>query len=357
MAGGARQCRAAVLAAAFFCALISLTGCASTSYLGIPLAAGAADPALQDLARSARSGDKHAQLELGIRYEEGRGVAVDLTRAERLYRSAALQAGGVRIAHLPAVGRNGGSAAVPISAGRVVPGLAEAEARLAALQARRGSGRPTAPPTDTFFREDGSGSGASDPLAEAFATLIRIELHSDRCFGIGREGMERYSDYAWRCITTSALPANCTQYPDAILRAVRFIRFNPSFTLLQASAVEAIERCVAPRERSIDDVYASRARANLLDLVLLNLGHATETQTRYVATYLASYETHGPRHPPVRQFSESMCRRLLGGISVEPASFWLLFCNSGNLDFSDRAQRTRQIDDALSERGIHASRN
>lgn len=37
----------------------------------------------------AAAGDKRGQLELGIRYEEGRGVPSNLRRAERLYASAA----------------------------------------------------------------------------------------------------------------------------------------------------------------------------------------------------------------------------------------------------------------------------
>jgi hypothetical protein len=44
-----------------------------------------------------------------------------------------------------------------------------------------------------------------------------------------------------------------------------------------------------------------------------------------------------------------MCRRLVSGELVEPVSFWLLFCS---MDFSDRANRARRIDEALVERGI-----
>ena len=76
---------AACLAA---CLLLALTACAN-SYAGIPLKPGAAPADLQDLARRAQAGDKHAQLELGIQYEEGRGVPVNRARAERLYEMAA----------------------------------------------------------------------------------------------------------------------------------------------------------------------------------------------------------------------------------------------------------------------------
>jgi TPR repeat protein len=68
------------------CAAALLCACAvSNTYAGIPLAAGAADAELQSLARRAQAGDKQARLELGVRYEEGRGVVRDLERAERLY--------------------------------------------------------------------------------------------------------------------------------------------------------------------------------------------------------------------------------------------------------------------------------
>jgi hypothetical protein len=65
--------------------LPALAACAANSYPGIPLAAGAADPEVQQLARRARAGDRQVQLELGIRYEEGRGVARDRETARRLY--------------------------------------------------------------------------------------------------------------------------------------------------------------------------------------------------------------------------------------------------------------------------------
>jgi hypothetical protein len=44
---------------------------------------------LADVKLAAEQGDRNALLELGIRYEEGRGVQQSLTKAIRLYRSAA----------------------------------------------------------------------------------------------------------------------------------------------------------------------------------------------------------------------------------------------------------------------------
>jgi hypothetical protein len=121
-------------AAALSIAAGSLSACASTSYAGIPLTAGAADAELQDLARRAQAGDKHAQLELGIRYEEGRGVPRDLDRAERLYRLAASDSGGPQHIYTPPVGRHGQGKVVSVSRGPRQPGLAAAKLRLGRLK-------------------------------------------------------------------------------------------------------------------------------------------------------------------------------------------------------------------------------
>jgi hypothetical protein len=102
--------------------------------MGVPFAAGAADPELQALARRAQQGDERAQLELGIRYESGRGVLVDLDRAERLYLLAAIERGGTTYVADP---RGGG--AIPVS-GESAAGLAEAGERLRALRLRRANG-------------------------------------------------------------------------------------------------------------------------------------------------------------------------------------------------------------------------
>jgi len=50
---------------------------------------GYADMPIAQLANAAQSGNKTAQLELGIRFEEGRGVTKDLDKAKRLYEKAA----------------------------------------------------------------------------------------------------------------------------------------------------------------------------------------------------------------------------------------------------------------------------
>lgn len=67
-----------------------LTSCSAPSqFMGVSLRKGGAEVALQALARRARDGDKDAQLQLGILFEEGRGINRDMNAARELYRRAA----------------------------------------------------------------------------------------------------------------------------------------------------------------------------------------------------------------------------------------------------------------------------
>ena len=111
-----------------------LTACTNNSYMGIPLAEGTGGPALRALAQRAAAGDKQAQLDLGIRYEEGRGVIRNVTRAKRLYRLAAADSGGTLWVYTPSVGNGNRGRVLPIDRGAKVDGLKEARARLEALQ-------------------------------------------------------------------------------------------------------------------------------------------------------------------------------------------------------------------------------
>ncbi|WP_162806791.1 SEL1-like repeat protein [Sphingosinicella terrae] len=108
----------------------------TNSFAGISFASGAADSELQGLAMRAQAGDKHAQLELGIRYEQGRGVPVNLARAEHLYRLAASDSSGSGLVYLPPVGTARGQV-VPVRTGQSSRGLDEARERLDRIIARR----------------------------------------------------------------------------------------------------------------------------------------------------------------------------------------------------------------------------
>lgn len=105
--------------------------------MGIPLTGGADDPALQSLAQRAAAGDKQARLNLGIRYEEGRGVPVDLTRAESLYRSAASDDPQQNWVYTPPVGAGTSGRVIAVDRPAAKPGLLEAQQRLQQLEKRR----------------------------------------------------------------------------------------------------------------------------------------------------------------------------------------------------------------------------
>jgi hypothetical protein len=134
-AGGLQNMAVCAFAALASCALAACA--AGSSYMGIPLATAMAagpDAALRNLAARAQSGDKHAQLELGIRFEEGRGVPRDLAKAERLYRLAATDSGGTMWIYSPPVKEGASGRVIPVERGPLQPGLEEASRRLAALQ-------------------------------------------------------------------------------------------------------------------------------------------------------------------------------------------------------------------------------
>lgn len=128
-----RSLRTTVAAFTLLCTASLIAGCAASSYAGIPFAAGTADPELQTLAMRAQAGGKHAQLELGIRYEEGRGVPINLRRAERLYRMAASEDRGPIYVYSPPVGSNGRGQIVPVNTGSRQAGLDAARIRLRRL--------------------------------------------------------------------------------------------------------------------------------------------------------------------------------------------------------------------------------
>ena len=133
--------RGPISALLLLCASVAQAACARTSYAGISFAPGAADPQLQALARRAQAGEKQAQLELGVRYEEGRGLPIDVARALRLYRLAASPSVGTIYVHAPGTGsREGGL----ISVRRGIPqaGLREAADRLRALSRAKPAGEP-----------------------------------------------------------------------------------------------------------------------------------------------------------------------------------------------------------------------
>lgn len=87
---------------------------------------------LANLECRSASGDKQAQLALGIAFEEGQGVPRDPRRAAKLYRAAARYTSGTTYVYSPPVGK-APAQVLPVSIGPDVPGLPEAMLRLARL--------------------------------------------------------------------------------------------------------------------------------------------------------------------------------------------------------------------------------
>ncbi len=131
MMGGESVWRAIAPVAAL--ALLASACAAPSQHYGIALAPGAALPELQNLARRAAAGDKHAQLDLGIRYEEGNGVPRDLKRAKQLYRLAATPSGGTMYVYTPPVRKGGKGMVTPMNMGPRIEGLEEAKRRLQSM--------------------------------------------------------------------------------------------------------------------------------------------------------------------------------------------------------------------------------
>ncbi|WCM25843.1 SEL1-like repeat protein [Sphingomonas sp. QA11] len=119
------------------CAIVGTSGCVSSEYAGISLRPGATSADIQALARRAQAGDKYAQLALGVRYEEGRGVPRDLAKAKILYARAASDSGGTLWVYSPAVGAATKGRVIPVSSGPRRAGLDEAKLRLKHLKGVR----------------------------------------------------------------------------------------------------------------------------------------------------------------------------------------------------------------------------
>lgn len=114
---------------------LALSACAaSTHYMGIDIASESVLWDIRSLAQRAQAGDKHAQLELGIAFELGRGVPRDLKAARSLYKQAANDSGGVIWVYSPPVGSGTRGQVIPIDTGVRRAGLEEAKRRLEEME-------------------------------------------------------------------------------------------------------------------------------------------------------------------------------------------------------------------------------
>jgi hypothetical protein len=127
----------AVSAGLLFCVLLS--SCAANQAFGIDLTAPSTSEEVKVLARGAQGGDKLAQLELGKRFEAGRGVPKDFGRADKLYAAAASPNDGASIRTL--YSPSGGVSTTVLNGGGAGGGLPYAAVRGCALARADDPGR------------------------------------------------------------------------------------------------------------------------------------------------------------------------------------------------------------------------
>lgn len=110
--------------------LLATGACTTHRYMGISITPGEASSDVQALAQRARAGEKQAQLDLGIRFEEGDGVPQDAGRASKLYRQAASDSGGTIWVYTPSPGNGAKGRVIPVDRGPRQAGLDDAKKRL-----------------------------------------------------------------------------------------------------------------------------------------------------------------------------------------------------------------------------------
>jgi hypothetical protein len=215
----------------------SLGGCATPSYAGVSLAPGAADPEVQALARRAQAGDKQAQLELGMRYEEARGLPRDLERAKSLYAAAATSSTQSRLAYVPAAGPGGRPMTVPISSGAAEPGLPEAQRRLDRLRGIPAAGGEEPP----------SQARNGGVAARVVSDLVLMDGAFDQCSAAATDGYDgdRFFREVRSCLWRKSLPSECGAYANSLLK-VKAVTYSVSeLNEFDAAAGELIRSCGA----------------------------------------------------------------------------------------------------------------
>jgi hypothetical protein len=89
---------------------------------------------LAPLAKKAQAGDRQAQLELGVRFEEGRGVKRDLIKACKLYARAASSSGGTIWVYSPPVGNGTIGRVIQVNAGEKHSGILRSSKQISDLK-------------------------------------------------------------------------------------------------------------------------------------------------------------------------------------------------------------------------------
>lgn len=115
---------------ALFAAALLLSGCASQQYMGVSLKPGGADPAVQALAARASIGDKQAQFQLGLAFENGLGLERNCRKAKALFRESGRDKTKSMYLYSPSIGGGTSSRVIAIDYGRASEGLPEARVKL-----------------------------------------------------------------------------------------------------------------------------------------------------------------------------------------------------------------------------------
>jgi hypothetical protein len=230
-----------------------------TKYAGIDLTPGAADPQIQSLASRAKAGSKHAQLELGIRYEEGDGVPVDLEQARKLYEQAASDTQLQQTIYVP----DGGAVRAETTYLGKRAGLDLAQARLNQMW------KPTddLPIPESASKEDAARVTefpklAGGPGVDALKQLIKVEYFSDRCLydavrGEGKEqeakswleegSRDQSSDrllVSQRCLAKQSLPEDCREFQEEILKVMLAAYADERFAMF-GRLVPSVKACTS----------------------------------------------------------------------------------------------------------------
>lgn len=336
--------------------VLSLGACSGTSYMGISLQS---DSEISALARQAKAGDKNAQYQLGMRFENDDQVPSNQEKARKLYFLAATPTGGSQITYVPT---NNGVKPQLINRGPLVAGIAEAREKL--VQRNESSGD-----RNQGISQLGSNSARDFPVAEAVDAhnspprkvavdiilddLVRIELFSDRCLsrqkGNEPKDYDAYALDGWNCLLESKLPSGCDEYLNRLPDIARSVRYFDRFALLRRRLNVVINNCQsAGADHS--SKWPAKIHPTFLDIELDDLGHASRTQKSLVAQFRSAQFVHsdGPILPGYA-FETAMCRMLTNGQEIRDADFWLVACQ--NDVFVERQRAATVIIDEFIAKG------
>jgi hypothetical protein len=336
--------------------VLSITACSGTSYMGIPLQP---DSELSALAREAKAGEKNAQYQLGMRFENGDQIPSNQEKARKLYFLAATPTGGSQITYVPT---NNGVKPQLINRGPLVAGIAAAREKL--VQRNEWSGDRT-----QDISQLGSSSARDFTVPDAVDAhnrpprkvavdiilddLVRIELFSDRCLsrqkGNEPKDYDAYALDGWNCLLESTLPSGCGEYLNRLPDIARSVRYFDKFALLRRRLNAVINNCQsAGADHS--SKWPAKIHPTFLDIELDDLGQASRTQKSLVAQFRSAQFVHsdGPILPGYA-FETAMCRMLTNGQEIRDSVFWLLACQ--NDEFVERQRAATAVIDEFIEKG------